>query len=108
MEHLLKTEFEDRAKRLLEKDSYDFNDLEELVSLPEYRKAEVILSYYSYGSEADTRQLIDRALRDGKRVYLPRVLSKTQMQFYLYEQGTLVKSPFLTILWTWCLLHTPW
>ena len=66
--------------------------LKELVSLPEYQQADVILSYYSFGSEADTRQLIDRALRDGKKVYLPRVLSKTQMRFYLYEPGTLEKS----------------
>ena len=66
--------------------------LEELVSLPEYQQADVILSYYSFGSEADTRQLIDRALRDGKKVYLPRVLSKTKMRFYLYEPGTLEKS----------------
>ena len=65
----------------------------ELVSLPEYKRAEVILSYYSFGSEADTRQLIDRALRDGKKVYLPKVLSKTQMRFYQYEPGTLIKSP---------------
>ena len=53
----------------------------------------MILSYYSFGSEADTRQLIDRALRDGKKVYLPKVLSKTQMRFYQYEPGTLIKSP---------------
>ncbi len=33
VENLLKTEFEDRARRLLEKESYDFHDLEELVSL---------------------------------------------------------------------------
>lgn len=66
--------------------------LKELVSLPEYQQADVILSYYSFGSEADTRQLIDRALRDGKKVYLPRVLSRTQMRFYLYEPGTLEKS----------------
>ena len=66
---------------------------EELVSLPEYKEADVILSYYSFGSEADTRQLIERALRDGKKVYLPKVLSKTQMRFYQYEPGTLEKSP---------------
>lgn len=32
--------------------------------------------YYSYGSEADTRALIDRLLNAGKKVFLPRVEGK--------------------------------
>ncbi len=34
------------------------------------------LVYYSFGSEADTHALIDRLLKGGKRVFLPRVEGK--------------------------------
>lgn len=68
--------------------------MDELTAMAEYQSAEAILCYWSTGSEADTRLLVQRALEEGKRVYLPRVISKTEMRFYLYEPGTLVTSAF--------------
>lgn len=43
-----------------------------------------ILCFASYGSEIRTGQIIEEALRKGKKVYLPRVEGE-RMQFYLYD-----------------------
>ena len=51
-----------------------------------YESSEFILSYVSFGTEADTRALIRRAIRDGKRVYVPYVFPKSgAMDFFLCE-----------------------
>ncbi len=44
-----------------------------LFSLKEFKKAHTILFYYSKGSEVGTREMMEEALRKGKRVLLPRV-----------------------------------
>lgn len=49
-----------------------------------YENAKWILSYVSCGSEVDTRELLRKALKDGKRVYVPAVLGK-EMEFYQLE-----------------------
>lgn len=52
-----------------------------LVALPVYQEAEVIMAYCSYQSEMDTRCFIDKALLDGRQVYVPKV-SGDSMDFY--------------------------
>ena len=52
-----------------------------VTELKEYHNSDAILCYYSIGSEVDTHQFLDRAISDGKRVYIPRVLSKEEMRF---------------------------
>lgn len=49
-----------------------------------YENAKWILSYVSFGSEVDTRELLKRALKDGKRVYVPAVQEK-HMDFFQLE-----------------------
>ena len=53
------------------RDGYDKSILEKIVSLEQYRKAAVILTYASYNGEADTYGIIERALKDGKKVACP-------------------------------------
>ena len=65
-----------------------------VTELKEYHYSDAILCYYSIGSEVDTHQFLDRAISDGKRVYIPRVLSKEEMRFYLYESEKLAVSRF--------------
>ena len=65
-----------------------------VIELEEYHNSDAILCYYSIGSEVDTHKFLDRAVRDGKRVYIPRVLSKEEMRFYLYGPGELAVSRF--------------
>lgn len=46
-----------------------------------YYLSDTILGFVSYGSEICTAEILENALRDGKRVYVPRVEGQ-QMQFY--------------------------
>lgn len=54
---------------------------EKLESLEAYRTAELVLLYASYRSEADTSFLMERALQQEKKVYLPKVQGE-DMEFY--------------------------
>ena len=58
-----------------------------------YESAAFILTYVSYGSEVDTTAFIRQAIRDGKKVYVPRVLRNNTMDFFLCEDlGNLKRS----------------
>lgn len=41
-----------------------------------FYRSEILLSFASYGSEINTYEIIGEALKTGKRVYLPKVLTK--------------------------------
>ncbi|MCR5607539.1 MAG: 5-formyltetrahydrofolate cyclo-ligase [Lachnospiraceae bacterium] len=47
-----------------------------------YKNCDIILIYVSKGNEADTFFLINKALQDGKKVAVPKVISKGIMYFY--------------------------
>ena len=47
-----------------------------------YQQSDHIAFYYSYGSEVDTKAMIQQALLDHKHVYLPKVINKEEMEFY--------------------------
>lgn len=66
--HVLKTRssMDDRLRR-----KYDDAIFSKILSLEEYGKTDIILTYASYNGEADTYRLIRRALADGKRVGCP-------------------------------------
>jgi 5-formyltetrahydrofolate cyclo-ligase len=44
-----------------------------LFTLPALRNARTVLVFYSFGSEVPTRGIIDRLLREGRRVLLPYI-----------------------------------
>lgn len=44
-----------------------------------YAQAKTLFAYVSTEGEPDTRALIEAALRDGKRVYVPKCLGKTML-----------------------------
>ena len=49
-----------------------------------YQGSKSILLYMSVGTEVETKDLIRRAIRDGKKVYLPRVLGE-RIEFFRVE-----------------------
>lgn len=54
-----------------------------LMSLDEYKKAEILFTYVSLSNEVDTFGLIDSALKAGKRLAVPRcVEGKPVIEFY--------------------------
>ncbi|MBR1892968.1 MAG: 5-formyltetrahydrofolate cyclo-ligase [Lachnospiraceae bacterium] len=52
-----------------------------LMSSEAYKNASVIYFFVGYGSEVQTAPMIREALQMGKRVAVPRVVSKTDMKF---------------------------
>ncbi|HEX9452641.1 MAG TPA: 5-formyltetrahydrofolate cyclo-ligase [Burkholderiales bacterium] len=46
---------------------------QKLCALPEYRAADVVAAYASFGSELDTSEFLVRILADGKQLVLPRI-----------------------------------
>jgi len=48
----------------------------------EYKQAEVLLAYYPLGKEVNCLMLLEQALKDGKRIALPRTAGNGQMDFY--------------------------
>ena len=55
---------------------------ETLFSFPEYMHSETILTYISYQSEVSTYEIIIHALKEGKKVFCPKVLEAGVMEFY--------------------------
>lgn len=53
-----------------------------LTSHPLYKSAEEIYCYVSFGGEVDTRELVDRSLKMGKKVAVPKILVNNLMEFY--------------------------
>lgn len=68
---------------------------ERVVALPEWRRAQVVLSYLAFGSEVETRGIIEAAWRAGKVVALPRCVPGTRnMTWHRVESlDGLVRSP---------------
>lgn len=67
-----------------EKQKSDEKIKRKLTQLWAYRDEELILPYVSLPSEVDTKQLIVEALKDGKKVAVPRCVENTRnMDFYL-------------------------
>ncbi len=58
---------------------------ENFYSLKQYSEAKNILIYYPFRSEIDTTVIIKRALKDNKRVILPRVSGKELELFYVKD-----------------------
>ena len=56
-----------------------------MTALPEYDRAEVILGYYSTRKEPVLDMLFKAAITAGKKVYLPKVMTKETMEFFRYE-----------------------
>lgn len=54
----------------------------QILDSTEYKAAETILGYYPLGKEVNCLSVLEQALRDGKRVVLPRTGQDCQMDFY--------------------------
>ena len=61
---------------------------------PFYQEAKIIATYLSFPHEFQTQELIDQALRDGKKVLIPKTYPKGRMDFVVYDPQQLVKTFF--------------
>lgn len=49
-----------------------------------YKTADIVLAYWSVGSEVDTRRIIDKALEDKKKVAFPKCTDKNGNMIFCY------------------------
>ena len=67
---------------------------ERLLQHPFYQEAKIIATYLSFPHEFQTQELIEQALRDGKKVLIPKTYPKGRMDFVVYDPQQLVKTSF--------------
>ena len=61
---------------------------------PFYQEAKIIATYLSFPHEFQTQELIEQALKDGKKVLIPKTYPKGRMDFVVYDPQQLVKTSF--------------
>ncbi len=61
---------------------------------PFYQEAKTIATYLSFPHEFQTQELIEQALKDGKKVLIPKTYPKGRMDFVVYNPQQLVKTSF--------------
>lgn len=62
--------------------SSDRQILRQILQLPEYQKAKALFCFVSTPNEIDTKNLIQDAFSQGKRVFVPRCISQGIMEIY--------------------------
>ena len=67
---------------------------ERFLKHPFYQEAKVIATYLSFPHEFQTQELIEQALKDGKKVLIPKTYPKGRMDFVVYNPQQLVKTSF--------------
>ena len=67
---------------------------ERLLHHPFYQEANVIATYLSFPHEFQTQELIKQALKDGKKVLIPKTYPRGRMEFVVYDPQQLVKTSF--------------
>ena len=68
----LRKEYLDIRKNVIDKKIKDKSILNKIISLCEYEKKDLILTYVSLNDEVDTTELIKYSLKNGKQVAVPK------------------------------------
>lgn len=71
---------------------------EALFALPQWKNADTVLAFAAMPDEPDTGAMLRRALAEGKRLLLPRVLSRTEMDWVDIPDPGLLKAGAFGIL----------
>ena len=67
---------------------------ERFLQHPFYQEAKTIATYLSFPHEFQTQELIEQALKDGKKVLIPKTYPKGRMDFVVYNPQQLAKTSF--------------
>ncbi|MDR2531369.1 MAG: 5-formyltetrahydrofolate cyclo-ligase [Oscillospiraceae bacterium] len=68
--------------------------LENLLSLNEFKKADLVLTYISAESEIDTREFINKCFELGKRVAVPKIAVHKMMFYEIINLDNTIKGKF--------------
>ena len=77
-----------------QKQAMDRDLTERFLQHPFYQEAKVIATYLSFPHEFQTQELIERVLKDGKKVLIPKTYPKGRMEFVVYHPQQLAKTSF--------------
>ena len=77
-----------------QKQAMDRDLTERFLQHPFYQEAKVIATYLSFPHEFQTQELIEQALKDGKKVLIPKTYPKGRMEFVVYDPQQLAKTSF--------------
>lgn len=78
----------------IEKAIKDKKIIEKLKDTKEYKEAKGMLIYIGFGSEINTKILIEDALKDEKEVYVPKVIKKDMVFIRINNLENLVTSSY--------------
>lgn len=85
------------AKRDLKKEENSLKDskiFKNLISLNSYKRAKKIFIYIGFGSEINTKSLIEIMLKEGKEVFVPKVLEEEMIALKITSLNNLIESKF--------------
>lgn len=85
------------AKRDLKKEENSLKDskiFKNLISLNSYKRAKKVFIYIGFGSEINTKSLIEIMLREGKEVFVPKVLEEEMIALKITSLNNLIESKF--------------
>lgn len=77
-----------------QKQAMDQALMDQFLKHPFHQEAKVIATYLSFSHEFQTQELIEQALKDGKKVLIPKTYPKGRMDFVVYDPQQLVKTSF--------------
>ena len=77
-----------------QKQAMDRDLTERFLQHPFYQEAKVIATYLSFPHEFQTQELIEQALKDDKKVLIPKTYPKGRMDFVVYDPQQLAKTSF--------------
>ena len=80
-----------KALPLEQKQAMDQALTDQFLKHPFYQEAKVIATYLSFPHEFQTQELIEQALKDGKKVLIPKTYPQGRMEFVVYDPQQLVK-----------------
>lgn len=76
------------------RDKFDIIIFEKLKALEEFKESNNIFIYIGFGSEIDTKVLILDMIKEGKRVYVPKILGKNMILIEITSLDNLIQNKF--------------
>lgn len=82
----LRKEILNKRKNLSKEEIKNTSELlcKKIINHPKYKEANIILAYMAQDGEIELNTLINDAINNNKKVYIPKVLGKHTMEFYRY------------------------
>ena len=85
----LRKEILNKRKNLSKEEIKNTSELlcKKIINHPKYKEANIILAYMAQDGEIELNTLINDAINNNKKVYIPKVLGKHNMEFYRYTNN---------------------